>query len=169
MLEIIKKRRSIRKYQSKPVEKEKLNEVLKATMFAPSAHDEKPWEFIVVRDQKTKDLLANTKRWSYFVNQAPIVLILCSKEVKYWIENLAIVAENIYLEATNQGLGTCFVQIRGSQTYEGEDAEEHIKNFLSIPKNIRVLCMMPLGYPAEEKEQHSEQEFEKEKIHWEKY
>lgn len=169
MLKVIKKRRSIRKYQSREIEEEKLNEVLKAAMFAPSAHNQKPWEFIVVKDQKTKDLLAKAQQWSDFVNQAPIVLVLCSKEVKYWIENLGIVAENIYLEATNQSLGTCFVQIREMESLKGGDAEEYVKKVLFIPKNIRVLCLMPLGYPAEEKEEHDGQEFEKEKIHWEKF
>lgn len=169
MLEAIKKRRSIRKYLPKEVEEKKLNEILKAAMFSPSAHDEKPWEFIIIKNQKTKDLLAATKKWSYFIDQAPIVLVLCSQEVDYWVENLGIVAENIYLEATNQGLGTCFVQIRGSQTYKGKDAEEYVKKILSVPQNIRILCLMPLGYPTEQKEEHKNSEFEKEKIHYEVY
>jgi nitroreductase len=169
MLKVIKKRRSIRKYQEKEIEEDKLKEILRAAMFSPSAHDERPWEFVVVRSQKTKDLLAKTQKWSDFVNQAPVILVLCSREVSYWVENLSIVAENIYLEAANQGLGTCFVQIREMKALEGGDAEEYIRRILSIPQNIRVLCLMPVGYPAEQKEEHTDLEFEKAKIHWEKF
>lgn len=171
MLEVIKKRRSIRKYQPKEVEEEKLNEVLKAAMFAPSAHGRRPWEFIVVKEKETKDKLSKATQYSSFVKDAPLVLVLCANERNdpRWVEDLSIAAAHIYLEVTNQGLGTCFVQIRNAETPNGESAEEYVRQLINAPNDIRVLCLLPLGYPAEEKEEHSEQEFEKEKIHWERF
>lgn len=169
MLEVIKKRRSIRAYQKKEIEEEKLNEILKAVMFAPSARHSRPWEFIIVKDKKTKDKLAAAKDGSAFANEAPLVIVILAQETHQWIEDCSIVAENIYLEATNQGLGTCWVQIRGSERPDGSSCEEYVKKLLNIPNRLRVLCLMPLGYPAEEKEEHQESEFEKNKIHWEKY
>lgn len=169
MLEAIKKRRSYRDFQERSIEEEKLREVLKAAMFAPSARHQRLWEFIVVEDQKTKDALAATKTWSYFVNRAPVVVVVCSKEGKHWLEDASIAAENIYLEATNQGLGTCFVQIKNSQREDDSDAEEYVKNLLMIPRGVHVLCLMPLGYPKELLPEHSESGFEETKIHWEKY
>lgn len=166
MLEVIKKRRSIRKYQKKEVEEEKLQEILKAAMCSPSAHGAKPWEFLVVKKSETKVKLSQVTPWAGFVKEAPVVLVIAAEGSRFnWIEDCAIAAENIYLEATNQGLGTCFIQIR-----EGMDsAEAYVKKLLHIPNEIRVLCLMPLGYPAEEKKEHKEEEFEKNRLHFEKY
>lgn len=169
MLEVIKTRRSIRNYQKKPIEEKKLNEILKAAMFSPSARHTRAWEFIVVKDQATKDKLAATKDGSTFANKAPAVLVICSQEFDYWVEDASIVGANIYLEATNQGLGTCWIQIRGSQRSDGSSAEEYVKKLLKIPKDIRVLCLMPIGYPAEKLSKHSDEEFDKEKIREEEW
>lgn len=171
MLEIIKKRRSIRKYQPKPVEDGKLNEILKAAMFAPSSMHRRPWEFIIVKDKPTKEKLSQATPYASFAKKAPLVLILCANQTSdpRWVEDLSIAAAHIYLEATNQGLGTCFIQIRDAKTPGGEGAEEYVRNLIKVPKRIRVLCLMPLGYPAEQKEEHSDLEFEKEKIHWERF
>lgn len=172
VLAVIKKRRSYRDFKSQAVEKEKLDEVLKSAMFAPSANHQRPWEFIIVKDKKTKDLLAQTKQWSYFVNKAPIVIVVVAKidiHNHYWLEDSCIAAENIYLESENQGLGTCFVQIYGSKRDNGRDCEAYVKQILKIPANIGVLCLMPLGYPQEKLPPHSNSEFEPVKIHQEKY
>jgi len=165
MLEVIKKRRSIRKYQKKKVEEEKLNEILKAVMYSPSAMHRRPWEFIVVKDQELKNKLAKATPWCDFVKDAPIVLIIAAKESPQWIEDCSIAAEAIYLEAENQSLGTCFCQILDPKTHN----EEYVRNLIDAPKDVRILCLMPIGYPDEKKPEHDEKEFDKEKIHYEKY
>lgn len=172
ILDVIKKRRSHRDFLDKEVERKKINEILKAAMFSPSAINQKLWEFIVIRDKKTKDLLAQTKKQSYFVNRAPVVIaIVSSKDEtdRYWLEDSFIAATQIYLEVTNQGLGTCCVQIYGSKRDNGDDAETYVKKILNVPKEIRVACLMPIGYPKEKLPEHSDSEFEKSKIHYEKY
>ena len=169
MLEAIKKRRSVRKYLKKEVEQEKIEEILKAAMYSPSAMHKRPWEFVVVRDKTLKNKLAKATPWSSFAKDAPVILIILSKEVPQWIEDCSIVAEAIYLEATNQGLGTCFIQILGAKTILLKDSEKYVKELINAQENMRVLCLMPIGYPAEKKEEHSEKEFDKSKIHFEKY
>ncbi len=169
MLGVIKKRRSIRKYQKKEIEEEKLQEILRVAMFSPSARHSRPWEFIIIKDKETKKKLGATKDGSSFAHEAPVVIIICAQETHQWIEDCSIVAENIYLEATHQGLGTCWVQVRGSERPDGSSCEEYVKKLLNIPAKLRVLCMMPLGYPAEEKKEHTDDEFETEKIHLEKF
>ena len=169
MLETIKKRRSIRKYKNKEVEPEKLEEILKAAMYSPSAMHRRPWEFIVVKNQELKDKLAKATPWCSFVKDAPVVLIIAADESHLWIEDCSIAAEAIYLEAENQCLGTCFCQIFEPKTPLSKNGEEYIKQLINAPKNVRILCLMPLGYPDEEKPEHSEKEFEKNKIHYEKY
>jgi nitroreductase len=171
MLKIIKKRRSIRKYQEKEVGEEKLNEILKAAMFSPSAAHRKPWEFVVVKDLQIKEKLSQATPYAGFAQDTPVVLVICADETKSirWVEDCAIVVENIYLEATNQGLGTCCVQIRETKTPRGGSGEEYVRKIIKAPENIRVLCLMPLGYPAEQKEEHSDLEFEEIKIHQESF
>jgi len=165
MLEAIKKRRSIRKFKNKEVEEEKLNEILKAAMYSPSAQHRRPWEFIVVKDQELKDKLSKATPWCSFAKDVPIILIIASQEVPFWIEDCSIAAEAVYLEATNQGLGTCFAQIFDSKT----ESEEYVRQLIKAPKDVHILCLMPIGYPDEEKPEHNEKELEKEKIHYEKY
>ena len=167
MLEVIKKRRSIRKYQKKEVEQEKLNEILKAAMYSPSAMHRRPWEFIVVKDKELKNELAKATPGSGSVKDAPIALIIAAKDSPRWIEDCSIAAEAIYLEATNQGLGTCFCQIFSDKTLN--DSEDYVRQLIKAPKDVRILCIMPLGYPTEEKSEHTEEEFDKNKIHYEKY
>jgi nitroreductase len=175
MLEIIGKRRSIRKFLPKDVEQEKIDEILKAAMFSPSAMNSRPWEFIVVRDQELKNKISKATQWIGFVKDAPVLLVIAGKEGRIlpslWIEDCSIAAENVYLEAANQKLGTCFCQITGSKTLTiaGKDSEEYIRKVLDIPKGIRVLCVMPIGYPNEKKEEHKESEFDIKKVHNDKY
>lgn len=172
MLEAIRKRRSIRKFKKKEVEEKKLKEILKAAMFAPSAMRLRPWEIIVVRNPETKEKLAKATPFCGFVKDAPVVLVIAAKPsllAKFWIEDCSILAENIYLEATNQGLGTCFCQVMGGKTLFMKDSEEYVREVIKAPKNVRILCLMPLGYPAEKKPPHTIKEFEKKKIHYEKW
>jgi nitroreductase len=164
MLDVIKKRRSIRKYQDKEIEKERVEEILKAVMMAPSAHNGRPWRFWVVRDKERKEKLSQAQPYASFAAQAPIVLVIGSDKDRLWVEDCSLVAGLIYLEATNQGLGTCWIQIREMKTAEGKDTEEEVKKILGCPQKIHLLCMMPLGYPAETKPEHSEKEFERKKI-----
>jgi len=114
MIEEIKKRRSIRKYKDKEVEREKIDEILKAGMFAPSGCGSRSWQFILVKDEEKKRELSKMKRSSWFCAEANLVLVVCSEKDSLWIENCAISAENICLEATRQGLGSCIIQVRGS-------------------------------------------------------
>ncbi len=176
MLEVIKKRRSIRKFQKKEVEEEKIKEILKAVMYSPSGMHLRPWEFIVVRNQEIKNKLAKATPFCGFIKDAPLVLIIAArpkishKILPYlWIEDCAIVAEAIYLEATNQGLGTCFCQVLGGKTISLKDSEEYVREVIGAPKDLRIVCMMPLGYPAEKKPEHTEKEFDEKKIHYEKW
>ncbi|MEM7826801.1 MAG: nitroreductase family protein [Candidatus Aenigmatarchaeota archaeon] len=162
VLDVIEKRRSIRKFEIREVEEKKIKEILKAAMYSPSAMHLRPWEFFIVRDKGIKEKLSRTTPWCSFVKDAPVVIIIAAKPTKRWVEDCAIAAENIYLEATNQGLGTCFCQVMDENT----EREEYVKNITKIPRDLRILCMMPIGYPAEKKEKHSENEFDESKVHY---
>lgn len=171
MLEIIRQRRSVRKYLKKDVEDEKLNEILKAAMFAPTAGGARGWEFIVVKNTETKHQLSKATPFAAFAKDAPVVIVVCydTNRGKRFKEDCSIASENIYLEAVNQGLGTCIIQIvEGTHGGVGEP-EAYVKKLLGIPENIRVQCLMPIGYPEKQPDPHKDEEFDRNKIHFEKF
>jgi nitroreductase len=170
MLDIIRKRRSVRTFLGKDVEKEKLNEVLKAAMFAPTARNLRPCEFVVVRGTEARERLSRATNYSAFAKNAPAVIVVCYDTTKgrRFKEDCSLAAGHLYLEAVNQGLGTCFVQIADTEGKEG-DPEEFVRKTLSIPGHFRVQCLMPLGYPATMPGPHKDDEFEEKKVHDEKF
>lgn len=171
MLEIIRQRRSVRTFLKKDIEKEKMNEVLKAAMFSPTARGSRLWEFVVVCKDEIKKQLSKATPYAGFAQDAPAVIVIChdATKGKRFKEDCSIAAENIYLEATNQGLGTCFIQIvEGAEAGEGEP-EAFIKRVLSISEGYRVVCLMPIGYPAKQLEPHKDEEFDENKIHYERF
>lgn len=170
MIEAIRKRRSIRNFLKKEVEEEKLKEILKAAMFSPNSWGTRPWEFIVVRAEETKKALAKASAHSTFVDKAPVVIVVCFdvKKGKRFKEDSAIAAEHIHLEAVNQGLASCFVQVAEAGDPVGS-AEPIVKELLHVPEDFRVMCMMPLGYAVRELKEHADSEYDPTKIHNERY
>jgi len=170
VLEVIRKRRSIRSYLADDVEKEKLRGILRAAMFSPSSRGGRAWEFIVVRNKATKSALSEATPYAFFVKDAPAAIIVCYDidSGRRFKEDASICAEHIHLEAVNQGLGSCFVQVADAEGSHGS-AEEYVKGLLGVPDRCRVQCIMPIGYPAEELPEHSDSEFDEAKIHCEKF
>ena len=148
VMEAIKLRKSVRSFEDKPVEDEKLNAVLEAARLAPSASNRQEWRFVVVRDAEMRRKLASAANDQAFVGQAPVVLACCAQtdshrmpcgQLCYPID-LAIVIDHITLAAVELGLGTCWV---------GAFKEEKVKQLLGIPDDVRVVELLPLGYPAD--------------------
>lgn len=169
MLDVFKIRRSHRQFLDKPVEDEKINEILKAAMCSPSAHHQREWEFIVVKDKTTREILSKTTKYTSCTQESPVVIVLVSPDVHQWVEDLSIIGEVIYLEATNQGLGTCWMHVKDLGSEDKPDPEGYIKEVLGIPQDKRVLCFFPIGYPNIELPLHSDEEYEKDKIHYERW
>src|SRR3990170_4258862 len=121
MIEAIRKRRSIREFLKRDVEEEKLREVLTSAMFAPTSWGTRAWEFVVVKDQVVRNRLSEATEHSYFVKDAPVVIVVCYNAMagRRFKEDSSISAEHICLEAVNQGLASCFVQVADAGTPEG--------------------------------------------------
>ena len=143
----IRTRRSIRAFQDRPVEEEKLLAVLEAGRLAPSAKNLQEWRYVVVRDLQLRAALGEAANGQKFVGEAPVVLVACAKteghrmscgEVCYPID-VAISLDHISLKAAEEGLGTCWI---------GAFDQDTVKKLLHIPESIRVVGLMPLGYPA---------------------
>lgn len=147
IFEAIKKRRSVRSYLDKPIEEEKLNAILEAGRLAPSASNRQEWRFIIVKDREVRKKLGEAANEQSFVGEAPVVIVACAVtdghvmscgQLCYPID-VAIALDHISLAAVEQGLGTCWI---------GAFNESKVKEILGIPKEVRVVELMPLGYPS---------------------
>lgn len=172
MLEFLKTRRSIRKYEGRPVEKEKVDEILKSMLLAPSSRSRRPWEFIVVTDKETlRELSLCRKGSSSFLADSPLaIVVLADKEAcDVWIEDCSIAAIIAQLSAHSMGLGSCWIQIRERMKDEGTSAEAYIKEKLNVPAKYAVECIIAIGYPGEDKKSYEEGDLLYNKLHFEKY
>ena len=147
VMEAIKRRYSVRGYQDCAVETEKLDSILEAARLAPSASNRQEWRFIVVRDKDIRQRLMQAAKDQAFVGQAPVVVAACAKTDNHVMTcgqqcypiDVAIAIEHMALKATEEGLGTCWI---------GAFHEDKVKEILGIPKDIRVVALLALGYPV---------------------
>lgn len=147
VFEAIQTRRSIRHYLDRPVEEEKLRQILEAGRLAPSAKNRQEWMFVVVQDQDTRKALSIAACGQQFVAEAPVVIAACSLESDYVMTcgqpacaiDLAIAIDHMTLMAVSLGLGTCWI---------GAFYEDQVKEILHIPKKIRVVELLTLGYAS---------------------
>lgn len=147
VMEAIIGRKSIRSFLERPVEDEKLNAVLDAGRLAPSARNLQDWRFIVVRDPATRKRLAEAARNQEFVGQAPVVIAACGTsdmvmtcgQPAYALD-VAIAVDHMTLAAVAEGLGTCWI---------GAFYEDKVKQILGVPEHVRVVALLPIGYPAQ--------------------
>lgn len=153
VLEAIRKRRSIRKYKRDPIQEDAFQRILEAGRLAPSGKNFQPWKFIIVRDEGIKRKLAEASARQYFIAEAPIIIVACGfpeqsyarlgRYMSSWVVDVAIAVEHMMLQATAEGLGTCWI---------GAFEEKEVKKILQVPEEVRVLGLTPLGYPAENPE-----------------
>ncbi|NLJ87857.1 MAG: nitroreductase [Epulopiscium sp.] len=167
-LELAKKRYSVRSYLDRPVEKEKLLQVLEAARIAPSAVNKQPWNFIVVTNENTKNKIAETYPREWF-KTAPAVIVVCGDHSKSWKRkdgkdhcniDVAIAIDHMTLAATDLGLGTCWVC--------AFDAKQCHK-ILGLPENLEVIALIPIGYPADTAPENKNRMDISEIVSWEKY
>jgi nitroreductase len=167
-LDFIFKRRSIRKYQEKDVESEKIELLLKAGMSAPTAMNYQPWEFVVIteieRINKIKSAL------TFANSNAPLVICVCGNlkglkqlvKERFWVQDCSAATENILLAATALGLGSVWCGVHPISMYV-----KKISETLELPSGVIPLNALFIGYPAEEKEARTQ--YKPEKVHHQKY
>lgn len=149
VLEAVRSRRSIRAFKSKPVEEEKLQRVLEAGRLSPSARNVQDRKFVVVRDRATREKLMKAAKNQTFIAQAPVVIVACGTHSEYVMScgqlaypiDVAIAVDHMTLQAVAEGLGTCWVCAF---------SEPDVRKLLAIPDTVRVVTLLPMGYPAEE-------------------
>ena len=150
VIDNIMTRTSIRAYQDKPVEDEKVQQLLKAGMAAPTAVNKQPWCFIVVKKRELLQQLADSLPYAKMLTQAPLAIVVCGDLTKalpeegYWTQDTSAATENILLAAHGLGLGAVWTGV-----YPRRDRVKAVTEILRLPGNIIPLNVIPVGYPAE--------------------
>lgn len=156
-------RSSIRKFQDKKVEEEKILQILKAGMQAPSAWNQQPWEFYVVTDKEMITKLSKTSPYASCAASAPCIIVSVYhkddlKCPEYAHIDMAICQENMWLETTSLGLGGVWLGVAPNK-----DRMEAVKHALNLPLNLEPFSLFPLGYKGEDKKQSDR--FDESRIH----
>jgi len=168
-IDVVRKRRSIRAYKPDPVSDEDLEFLLEAARLAPSWKNMQCWEYVVVKDEKSRIKIAESRPQSKdWLVQAPVIVVVCAEPQNsgrvegkdYYMTDTSVSFEHLILAARDRGLGTCWV---------GEFDENKVKEALDIPENVRVVAFTPIGHPAQEKGEVHKRKPLQEFCYYEKY
>jgi len=170
--DLIKKRRSIRKFKEEKVDKEKVDKLIEAALRSPSSRGFNPWRFIVVDDPELLRQLALAKpHGSSFLKNAPLGFVVCADASKtdVWVEDASIASAFIHLAAQELDLGSCWIQIRKREHNTSKSADTYVKELLDIPDNIMIESIVAIGYPGEVKVGHPKESLHSHKVSFNRY
>lgn len=166
-MDFILSRRSIRKYTGEPVTDEEILSVLKAAMSAPSAGNQQPWHFIVIRDREILDRIPEFHQYAQMMRDAPAAIMVCGDESLekfkgFWEQDCSAATQNALIAAHSLGLGAVWVGI-----HPVEFRVEQCRKLLDIPEGVIPFSVIPLGHPDEEKP--PSERFEPSRIHYNRW
>lgn len=161
-------RRSIRKFESRPIEKEKIEKILRAGMQAPSAANQQPWEFIVVENKETLNKLSLMSPYSKLVEGSGVTFVLLANIDTFrvptaWEQDMGAVAENMLLEVTHLELGGVWLGVATADTNVA-----YVREIFNLPKNIKPFALISVGYPDNQKNEFIDR-FDEKKVHYENW
>jgi len=172
VMSLMQKRRSIRKFQSKPVESETIDLLVEAALRAPSSGGKNPWQFVVVTDRQHLAELSQAKEHgSAFLDGAPLAFVVCGdpSQSDVWVEDCSIACTFLQLAAESLGLGSCWIQIR-ERMHDGHvTAESYVSKVLGFPEHLKVEAIVAVGYPDEKKPPHLHDTLHYNKVHRDRY
>ena len=150
-MDAILSRRSIRKYTEGPVPDEVLNELLAAAMSAPSAGNQQPWHFVVIRERGILDEIPKYHPYSAMLKEASVAILVCGdlkseKHKGYWVQDCSAATENLLIAVEAKGLGAVWLGV-----YPREERVAGIRKLLGLPEHIIPLSLIPVGYKGEQK------------------
>jgi nitroreductase len=151
MMDAIFLRRSIRRFKPEPVSEDDINYVLHAGMSAPSAGNERPWHFVIIKDRKSLETIMSFQPFSHMLREAPMAILVCGDESAekypgFWPQDCAAATENMLIAATSRGLGCVWLGI-----YPQEERVLSMSKHAGLPAHVIPFALIPLGHPAEEK------------------
>lgn len=164
IMEAIRTRRSIRKYEDKPISEEMIRKMLKAAMMAPSAGNAQPWRFIVINERERLDAMKGIHPHLSMVTQAQLGILICGdlsleKFPGYWVQDCSAAMQNMLLAIHGMGLGAVWTGI-----YPMQDRIDAVKTMFALPESVIPLGFVPMGYPAQSPK--SESRYREDRVHY---
>ena len=173
LLETMQNRRSVRSYTGEKIAKEKLDKILQAGLLSASGRSRKPWEFVVVQEKETLEKLSHCRVGAakMLENAGCAILVFANPEkTDVWVEDCSIAMSNMHLTAADQGVGSCWIQIRNRNSRkDGMTSEAFLKELFSLEEKYAVEAILSLGIPAQERPPLQLDERLWEKVHFETF
>lgn len=168
---LIKNRRSIRKFTDQKIAPENVEFILKAGLISPTSKNSQSWHFIAIEEKETLQKLSRCKNSGKLISGASLAIVVAGDSLSsdVWIEDCSIAAFAMQLQAEDLNIGSCWVQIRDRFTENDASSEEFVKDILNIPLQIQVLCIIAFGYKEKDKSPHDPDSLLWEKVHIEKF
>ncbi|MDR1259476.1 MAG: nitroreductase family protein [Tannerellaceae bacterium] len=166
--ELVKTRRSTRKFTGELLAPEQVEMILKAALMSPSSKRSTPWRFVVVEDKEMLCKLSECKpQGAKFLEGCPLAIVVCAgvMESEAWIEDASIASVIMQLQAEDLGLGSCWCQIRGRQRADGSDTAQYVRELLNIPYHTEILSVIGIGHKAQENKPFDESRLQWERVH----
>lgn len=162
-MDAIFNRKSIRRYTDEKVTDEQVENILRAAMAAPSAGNQQPWDFIVVRSNETRDKIMKVSPYATPLKTANVAIVVCGDSAKerfkgYWVQDCSAAIQNMLIKVEEIGLGAVWMGI-----YPEQDRVDGLKKIFNLPETVTPLAIISVGYPAEERS--AVDRFNKDRIH----
>jgi nitroreductase len=171
-IELLRSRRSIRRFEKRPVEPDKVKLLVESALRAPSSRGFNPWEFILVEAPDLIQKLSLAKpHGASFLARAPLAIAVCADPGKsdVWVEDVSIAAIILHLAATDLGLGSCWIQLRKREYDKTRMASDYAAEVLGLPEGMTISAIMAVGYPAQTPAPHPKASLEKDKVSLNRY
>lgn len=169
---LVQARRSHRKFTGEEIAADDVRLILRAALMAPTSKGQRAWQFVVVDDKADIEKIADAKDMgSQFMKEAPLLVAVLGDPLANdcWVEDGAIAAYSMQLQAEDLGLGSCWAQMRGRGLSDGTSADTVIRGILDIPENMSCLCVLAFGHKADERKPQNEDRLKWENVHAGKY
>ena len=166
--ELLLTRHSIRRYTDQALDPEAVKTILEAGLLSPSSKSARSWQFVVVEDSEMLARLSECKpQYQASIKGAKMAVVIVTDPEKSeaYIEDATVAAIMMHLQAADLGIGSCWVQVRGRFSADGESSEDVVRDLLDIPHNMVVECIMTFGYSAENRRPVDPSKLLWEKVH----
>lgn len=166
--DLVQMRRSHRKFTAQEVDGDDVRLILRAALMAPTSKGQRGWQFVVVDDRMDLEKLADAKDMGgAFLKDAALAVVVLGDPMQNdcWVEDGAIAAYSMLLQAEELGLGACWVQMRGRGLSDGTSADTVIRGILDVPENLNCLCVVAIGHKADERRAQNEDRLKWENVH----
>ena len=169
LLDVMLKRRSVRKYTEEEIPNEKLNRILQAGLLAPTSRNRKPCSFLVVDSKDALEKLSESKESSskFLKNANKAIVVVANTLISdTWIEDSSIALAFMHLMAAEQDIGSCWVQIHLRKSKSGQSSEDYVREVLGIDDYFRIVGILALGVPFREVKGYEIEDIDKERVHY---